>query len=162
MPISNYIRDLREAVGTRLLQVPSVTVLIWDEDGRLLLVKQSDPDIWSTPGGTIEPRETPADAALREAWEETGLQVRLTRMAGAFGGPEFVTRYRNGDQVSYVQIVFDAVGESGALRADGDEVLDLRFFTREEIATLPVPEWLPEVLSGRSHQPATWSPPSAV
>ena len=120
MPISNYIRDLRKAVGTRLLQIPSVTILIWDEEERLLLVRQRDPPIWSTPGGTIEPGEKPADAALREAWEETGLLVRLTRMVGAFGGPEFVTSYENGDEVSYVQIVFDAVTESGALRIDED------------------------------------------
>jgi 8-oxo-dGTP pyrophosphatase MutT (NUDIX family) len=161
MPISNYISDLRETVGTRLLQIPSITVLIWDEDGRLLLVKQSDPDIWSTPGGTIEPQETPADAALREAWEETGLQGRLTRVVGAFGGPEYVTQYRNGDLVSYVQIVFDAVSESGALRIDEDEILELRYFSREEIASLPVPEWLAEVLSGKSYRSPTWSPPSA-
>ena len=162
MPISNYIRDLRAAVGTRLLQLPSVTILIWDEDGRLLLVKQSDPEIWSTPGGTIEPLETPADAAVRETWEETGLQVRLTRLVGAVGGAEFVTEYRNGDQASYVQIVFDAVAESGALRVDQDEVLALRYFSLDEIAALPVPEWLPEVISGQSFRPPTWSPPSAV
>jgi 8-oxo-dGTP pyrophosphatase MutT (NUDIX family) len=162
MPISNYVRDLRSAVGNRLLQLPSVTVLIWDGDGRLLLVRQSDPEIWSTPGGTIEPRETPADAAVREAWEETGLRVRLTRLVGVVGGPEFVTEYRNGDQVSYVQIVFDAVAESGALRIDQDEVLELRYCTPDEIAALPVPEWLPEVLSQQSFRLPTWSPPSAV
>ena len=161
MPVSSYIRGIREAVGTRLLQIPSITVLIWDEEGRLLLVRQSDPDIWSTPGGTIEPGETPADAALREAWEETGLRVRLTRMVGAFGGPEYVTRYRNGDQVSYVQIVFDAVRESGALRIDEDEVLDLRYFAQEEIASLRVPEWLTEVLSGQSFRSPSWRPPFA-
>ena len=161
MPISDYIRDLRAKVGTILLQLPSVTVLIWDEEGKLLLVRQSDPEIWSTPGGTIEPQECPADAAMREAWEETGLRVRLTRMVGAFSGPEYATLYQNGDQVCYVQIVFDAVAESGTLRADQDEVLELGFFSPEEIAALPVPGWLPEVLSGESFRAATWTPPSA-
>ena len=159
MPVSNYIRDLRAAVGTRLLQIPSVTILIRDGEGRLLLVKQADPEIWSTPGGTIEPLETPADAAVRDAWEETGLHVRLSRLVGVFGGPEFVTEYRNGDRVSYVQTVFDAIPESGVLRVDEDEVLELRYWSRAEIASLSVPVWLPEVLSGQPFRSPTWTPP---
>ena len=158
MPISPYIRELREHVGSQLLQLPSVTVLIRDDTERLLLVRQTDPEIWSTPGGAIEPLETPADAAVREAWEETGLDVRITRLVGAFGGAEYHTRYANGDEVSYVQIVFEAAVRSGALRPDGDEVRELRFFSLNELAALSVPKWLSEVLSGRSYRPAAWRP----
>ena len=100
MAMSEYMRSLRAAVGHRLLELPAVTILVRDDRGRVLLVRQSDPEIWSTPGGAIEPYEVPADAALREVWEETGLEVKLTRMVGAFGGPDFVTRYGNGDLVS--------------------------------------------------------------
>ncbi len=162
MPMSDYMRDLRAAVGNRLLEIPSVTILIRDDEDRLLLVRQSDPPIWSTPGGAIEPSETPADAAVREAWEETGLQVGLTHLRGVFGGPEFVTRYANGDEVSYAMIVFDAARVGGELRADRDEVVELRYFSADEIELLPLPGWLSEVLSGVSFRAPSWSPPSAV
>ncbi len=162
MTMSNYMRSLRASVGSRLLELPSVTILVRDNEDRLLLVRQADPAIWSTPGGAIEPKETPADAAVRESWEETGLRVQLTRLVGAFGGPEFVAEYGNGDRVSYVMNVFDAVATGGELRPDHDEVLELRYFSAEDIKSLPIPAWLPEVLSGVSFRPPTWSPPSAV
>jgi 8-oxo-dGTP diphosphatase len=68
MPISPYVRRLRDAVGSALLLLlPSVTALIHDDASRLLLVRQRDGGGWSTPGGSMEFDETPADAVVREA-----------------------------------------------------------------------------------------------
>lgn len=56
-------------------------VLLVDAAGRLLLLRGQDPATpeagswWFTPGGGIEPGETAGQAAHRELWEETGLQV---------------------------------------------------------------------------------------
>jgi 8-oxo-dGTP diphosphatase len=80
MPISPYVRQLRESVGRARLLLPSVSVHVFGGD-RLLLVRRRDGGIRSTPGGAIEPDERPADAAVREAWEETGLLVRPDRAA---------------------------------------------------------------------------------
>ena len=86
-----YILRLRQLVGgDELLQAPSVAVALRDEAGRVLLARHVDAGRWVLPGGTIEPEESPADAAVREMWEESGLWVRLTRLVGVFGGPEFV------------------------------------------------------------------------
>jgi 8-oxo-dGTP pyrophosphatase MutT (NUDIX family) len=49
---------------------------------------------WTLPGGAIDPNVHPADAAVRECLEETGLLVKPERLIGAFGGPEFLVRYR--------------------------------------------------------------------
>lgn len=76
MPISPYIRQLRGFVGTARLLLPSVSVHVFDDQRRLLLVRQVEGNVWSTPRGVIEPDERPADAAVREAWEETALHVR--------------------------------------------------------------------------------------
>jgi 8-oxo-dGTP pyrophosphatase MutT (NUDIX family) len=46
--------------------MPSVTIVSFDDTGRVLLVKHRDTDLWVAPGGAIEPEETPADAAVRE------------------------------------------------------------------------------------------------
>ena len=60
-----------------------VAVLCRNPDGRsLLMVLQGQPGetpTWAVPGGSIEPGETPEQAAVRETREETGLEVEIVR-----------------------------------------------------------------------------------
>lgn len=72
MPMSEHVRRLREKVGGELLLLPSVTTLVVDDDGRLLLVRDADSGFWSVIGGAVEIDEAPEDAAVREVEEETG------------------------------------------------------------------------------------------
>lgn len=146
MAMSPYLRALREHVGPMRLLLPSVSAHVFDADGRLLLVRQRELGIWSTPGGMIEPDERPADAVVREAWEETGLRVEPLRVAGVYGGPEFVVRYANGDEAQYVIIAFECAILSGEPRADGDETVEARYFSEAEAAALPLPPWLRGIL----------------
>jgi 8-oxo-dGTP pyrophosphatase MutT (NUDIX family) len=108
MAMSEYMRGLREKVGHQLLELPAVSVVVRDDEERVLLVRHADTGKWVVPGGALEPCELPADAAVRETWEETGLHVRPIRLRGVYGGPEYVVRYRNGDANSYAMIVFEA------------------------------------------------------
>jgi ADP-ribose pyrophosphatase YjhB (NUDIX family) len=146
MPISPYLRMLRERVGDALLLVPSVTVVARDEHGRVLLVRHADANQWVAPGGSIEPGERPEDAALREMREETGLEVELRGLLGVYGGPEFEVRYRNGDRVAYVMVVYDARVVGGRPRPDGLETLELRWVDVDELASLDLPRWARRVL----------------
>jgi ADP-ribose pyrophosphatase YjhB (NUDIX family) len=163
--VAEYVPRLRELVGgNELLQVPSVSIALRDAQGRVLVVRHSEGDVWLLPGGAIEPTEVPADAAVREMFEETGLLVRLTRLVGVFGGPEFVIHYRNGH--SYVMAVFEAEHVGGAQHPDGAEVVEVRFVTESEATTLPKARWVPEVLeavfragTAPGFRPQGWNPP---
>lgn len=53
-----------------------VTIVAFDEDGRLVLCRHRDRTTWETPGGHIEPGESPEAAAERELFEETGIRPR--------------------------------------------------------------------------------------
>lgn len=132
MPMSDYIRRLRSMIGTAVLEVPTVSVLTFDEDGRVLLVRHAEGNDWTTPGGMIEPYEIPADAAVREMWEETGLYVELTRLIGVFGGSTCTSTYANGDELSWVSTVFAGRRLHGLPRPDGEETLEVRYFERAE------------------------------
>lgn len=145
--LSPYIAGIRKKVGGDLLLLPSVTILVADEARRVLLVRHSDKNVWVAPGGMIEPDETPQQAAIREMQEETGCAVELLRIAGAYGGPEFRLRYRNGDEVAYVMTVFEAKIVGGSLQADGVETLEAGFFSYEETKKLNCGRWLPRVLA---------------
>jgi len=136
MAISDYLRELRERVGHDLVLLPAVCVLIWDAEGRLLLMQEAQTRRWQTIGGMVDPDESPWDAARREALEETGLEVRLDRLRAALGGPGYRVHYPNGDLCSYVATVFDATIESGELTAGDDEVHALRWVAPSGVAAL--------------------------
>jgi ADP-ribose pyrophosphatase YjhB (NUDIX family) len=107
MAMAPHVRHLRAAVGGARLLLSSVTAVVRDARNSLLLVQQSDDGVWSTPGGAVEMQETPADAVVRETWEETGLLVRPIRLIAVYGGPEFVVRYPNGDESQYISAIFE-------------------------------------------------------
>jgi 8-oxo-dGTP pyrophosphatase MutT (NUDIX family) len=168
MPMSDYMRRLRAKVGTQLLEVPSVTILTFDAHQRVLLVKHADAGRWTTPGGAVEPEEQPANAAVREMWEETGLHVALVRVLGVYGGPEFTVTYSNGDAVSFLTTVFEGRVIAGRPRPDGVETLEVRYFSRAEIAGLDARPSLARVVerafadrTSTHFDPPTWRPPAA-
>jgi 8-oxo-dGTP diphosphatase len=132
--ISPYLRGLREQVGHALLLIPAVAVLPWDEDGRLLLARERETRLWQTVGGSVEPDESPYEAALRETMEEAGVTVQIDRIRTVVGGSEFRMSYPNGDLVSYVSTVFDARVVDGEPRPDGDETSEVGWFPVEELA----------------------------
>jgi ADP-ribose pyrophosphatase YjhB (NUDIX family) len=146
MPISPYVRELRDRVGTTRLLLPSVSAHIFDPAGRLLLVKQREGRVWSTPGGVIEPDELPADAIVRETWEETGLIVSPQRLLAVYGGPEFVVQYPNGDEVQYVIAAFGCQVTGGALHDRSKETDAAGYWSEADAAALPLASWLRSIL----------------
>ena len=136
MAISDYLRGLRSLVGPdQLLLLPSVAILIWDADGRLLMVRNAETGMWQTVGGAVEPREHPSESAVREALEETGVEIELGGIRGLTGGPHYEHTYPNGDRVAFAGVVFDAVATGGELllAGDGDEVSAARWWPVSEL-----------------------------
>ena len=142
MPMSGYLEQLRRKVGHDLLLLPSASVAIHNDQLGLLVCEHADKHIWVTPGGLIEPGEHPADAAVRETWEETGLVIEITGLLGVYGGPDLVVHYPNGDHATYIATIFRAQAVRGTLRPDGSEILDTRYLTREELARVPHARWM--------------------
>ena len=121
--VPDYVRRIRSILGgDELLQIPSVSISLRDAGGRVLLARHAEGDVWLLPDGAIEPGEVPADAAVREMFEDPGLLVRLTELVGVFGGPEFVVEYRNQHRTSYVMAVFGAELDTGTAQPDGVEL----------------------------------------
>jgi len=94
--------------------------------GQILLTKREDFEVWCLPGGHTEDGESLAQAALREALEETGLKVELTRLVGVYSRP----KWDNGSQHI---IVFAARPIGGALKPQEGEVLEARYFDPNEL-----------------------------
>ena len=143
MAMSPYLRGIRDRIGHDLILLPAVSVFIWDDDGRLLLVRGSDTGTWQMVGGAVEPDETPADAARREAAEEAGVEVRLTGIRGVIGGPPFHYTYPNGDRVAFVSTMYDARIVAGEPHPDEDETIEVAWLEAAELE------------AGRRHAPGS-------
>ncbi len=99
------------------------------QNGRLLLTKRDDWEVWCLPGGGVDPGETCAQAAVREACEETGLHVALTGLIGVYSRPHW---NRGGLHL----LLFAAEIVGGALTPNPAEVIEAGYF---DAATLPAP-----------------------
>ena len=107
--MSPYVAQLRAAMGSAVLLLPSTAVLPVDTSGRLLLVQhRGHGDGWGTVGGAVEIGESPRQAALRETHEEIGALPRNLSLLDVLGGPDFEVAYPNGDRAAYVTSVFTA------------------------------------------------------
>ena len=128
---------------------------------KVLLTKREDFEVWCLPGGSVEDGETLAQTALREAREETGLEVRIERLVGIYSNPN----WRNGGSH---EIVFAASPVGGALSPDPREVIETGWFGLSDLPK-PILPWMVQqirdALSGMGgsavwRQELTWSFPS--
>ncbi|MFN2377839.1 MAG: NUDIX domain-containing protein [Candidatus Binatia bacterium] len=165
MAMSPHVQRLRSALGPELIILPSVTGILYDAEGRILLVHQTCGDVWSAPGGGVDPAESPADAVVREIWEETGLYAVPTALLGVYGGPDCIVEYPNGDRTSYVITVFECEVKGGVLDANSDETDGAAWVAAGELASYHTSPWVKRVLPGlydrsrRGHFVAPgWSP----
>jgi 8-oxo-dGTP diphosphatase len=143
MPASPYVTDTRAHVGHDLLLLPGVTAVVRDDQGHVLLMRRADDGTWGLPAGMIEPGEQPADAVLRELFEETGVLAEIERIGGV-GIHQSV--YPNGDHCQYLTVWFRCRAIGGHARPDGDESLEVGWFA---------PDALPESLGERSRHRIT-------
>ena len=96
------------------------------EDGEILLIKRRDFRVWALPGGGVDAGESAAEAAVREAREETGLEIELQHLVGVYSHPDWC---RGGDH----DLLFCARPVGGKLIREGDETLDAGFFSPEDL-----------------------------
>jgi 8-oxo-dGTP pyrophosphatase MutT (NUDIX family) len=131
MPIPEFIVELRRHVGHAPLWLPGVTAVVI-RGQQVLLVKRSDNQAWTPVTGIVEPGENPADCAVREVLEETGIHVVARRLAWVH-----VTRptvHANGDHAQYLDHVFRMDWAAREPFPADDESVCARWF---DLSTLP-------------------------
>jgi len=152
MGISPHIARLRAVIGHELLVLPCVTVLPVDERGRMLLAWHAGhTDGWGTVGGAVDPGESPAEAAVREAREEIGVDIRLVRLLAALGGPDYEITYPNGDRVAYVPAVYEAEIINGAPSPSDGELSKVAWYTPPELQALHLSRFTRALLTATGH-----------
>jgi ADP-ribose pyrophosphatase YjhB (NUDIX family) len=105
--------------------VPTVDLVIEVEGGIVLIRRRNPPHGWALPGGFVDYGESLESAALREAREETSLDVKLTGQLGAYSDPSRDPRQHT------ISVVFTARA-SGTPRG-GDDAAEAGVFTRDSL-----------------------------
>jgi 8-oxo-dGTP pyrophosphatase MutT (NUDIX family) len=130
----DYIRWLRGRVGSEPIQLKFAGTCICDGD-QVLLQLRADHDAWGFPGGAIELGESAAEAAIREAREETGIDIKIESLLGVY--TKYEQSYPNGDVAQPITIFFRCVPVGGRLTsADDHETLRLQYFPLEQTSAL--------------------------
>lgn len=106
--------------------MPFLTVcVVVTEEEKVLLTKRSDFHIWCLPSGGVDDGETVMQAAIRETKEETGLDVKITRLVGIYSRPA--------DIPSTHAVVFTAIPVGGEICCQPGETLEVRYFPFDDL-----------------------------
>ena len=109
-------------------------------NGKLLLEKRSDSDMWGLVGGGVKKMETELQAIVREVREELGLRIPAERFKklAVYGEPGRIAAYRDGSIWRMVIVVFALELEKEPKLQISAESKDLKFFTKEEIKDIDI------------------------
>lgn len=110
------------------MNIKVVTGGILEKDGKFLLVQESQEICkgkWNVPAGGLEENESLIEGAKREIYEETGCKVEIT------GILEIINEILEG--VNIVCFFFDTKIINENVKVEGQEILNVKWFTYEEI-----------------------------
>ncbi|HEY1619664.1 MAG TPA: NUDIX domain-containing protein [Streptosporangiaceae bacterium] len=105
--------------------VPAAVAVVACEDGAMLLIRRTDNGNWALPAGAIEMNESVADEAIRQTFEETGIQVEVTGLLGIYSDPRHVIHFTSNDEVRRefsVALAARPVGGEPAVSAESSEI----------------------------------------
>ncbi len=132
MPTPDFVAGLRAHIGHDLLWLSTAAGVVLDSDNKVLLGRRGDTGGWALPGGIIDPSEQPADAAVREIFEETGVLAVPERLVAVTVSPPMT--YPNGDRVQYLELTFRCRPVCGHARVNDTESIEVGWHA---LGTLP-------------------------
>jgi 8-oxo-dGTP pyrophosphatase MutT (NUDIX family) len=138
MPIPPHVAELRAHVGHALLWLATARTVTIDDHGNVLLGRYPHSDTWTIPGGVIDPGEQPADAAVRECYEETGIIAMPEALTSVtVSGP---VTHDSGDLTQHLDITFRCRAAGGQPRPADGEFHEVRWHRADALPPLPAYE----------------------
>ncbi|MFC5719871.1 NUDIX domain-containing protein [Streptomyces gamaensis] len=118
MSRTDYFHDPQAPTANSV--VPSVTAVVRNKAGAVLLIHKTDNDLWALPGGGHDIGEFIKDTVVREVEEETGIRVEVLEVSGLYTDPGHVMAYDDGEVRQQFSICFRARPIGGELRTSSE------------------------------------------
>jgi 8-oxo-dGTP pyrophosphatase MutT (NUDIX family) len=117
--------------------VVAASAVVTDEQGRILLQRRRDNDLWALPGGGMDMGDSLPGCAVREVKEETGYDIEITGLVGTYTDPRHVIAYSDGEVRRQFNICFRARIVGGELTVS-EESTEVRFVDPSHLDDLPM------------------------
>ena len=131
--MDDYIKKVRKIIGHEPMLLPHAIVVVFDKDGKVLVETRADDGYLDFPGGTIDIGEEVETAAKRELFEETGIVADELKLFNIYSGEITKYQYFNEDIIYGIDIVYLCYKFHGELKAQPEEVSELRFMKLDDI-----------------------------
>lgn len=131
--IGNLFTQERDGYQTPKVDIRAV---VFNESGEILMVKEKVDGRWSLPGGWADVGYSPAEVAVKEVQEETGLDVKTVRILGIFDKRNH-PHPPEGWYVYKIFILCEKIG--GEISKDTTETSDIQYFSLENLPPLSEP-----------------------
>lgn len=143
LPAENVKREFARELGHITPKV-GAEAGIFDEKGRILLMLRADDGQWCLPCGWVDPNESPAETAVRETREETGLAVSPNELVGVYHSPPGGKFGPHGE----IAVLYHCTVEGGTLKTS-HEGKELRYWKLDDV---PVWHKKHETYARHAHQ----------
>lgn len=117
--------------------IPASNLLVVNAEGAILLQRRRDTGQWALPGGAQEIGESPAQCAVRECQEETGIIAEVTGFLGVYSNPAHIVEYTDGEIRQQYEAAYIGRPVSGAPTVN-DEADGVRWVQPEELDSLDI------------------------
>lgn len=133
-PLETIELSTQDNHGYRTPKV-DVRCVIFNEQDEILLVKERVDSRWSLPGGWCDVGYTPTEVAVKEAFEEAGIRVKISRVLAIFDKK----CHEHPDDLFYTYKIFMECEPEDYSISTGMETLDVGFFKQNELPELSTP-----------------------
>ncbi len=138
--VQEWLESIGEGVPGYVTPKVAVGAVVGNEAGEILLVQRKDSGIWLYPTGWADVGYSPAEVAVKEVSEETGIECEPLRLLGVIDGQRM-----GFSRFGMYMLLFHCVATGGELRAHPLETSDVGWFAAHELpeATAGAQWWGP-------------------
>jgi ADP-ribose pyrophosphatase YjhB (NUDIX family) len=123
-----WLKIVGDGIAGYVTPKVAIGAVVGDDEGRLLLIQRADSGVWLYPTGWADIGYSPAEVAVKEVWEETGIRCEVVKPLAIHDG------LRLGfSRIPLYSIVFHCRAVGGALSPHPQECLDAQWFTRDNL-----------------------------